>query len=170
MSFECWINTPNTKSDYQHQLLFAGGEFAGPNDTTPRFHVLQIFIDAKTLYQAFITAGTTNLWKNSTFVSQDMPTHFVARMSKDPNNGETIVELVVNGKSIDKGSIGVFSRPDGAPLFIGIMNNNTSGDVDPTHAVPLFPAEAIIQEVVLYNRMLTDQEIQTHINLNKKSP
>ena len=88
---------------------------------------------------------------------------------KDPNNGETIVELVVNGKSIDKGSIGVFSRRTDA-LFIEIMNNNTSGDVDPTHAVPLFPAEAIIQEVVLYNRMLTDQEIQTHINLNKKSP
>jgi hypothetical protein len=88
-------------------------------------------------------------------------THFALTVKRDV--GQSHVTLFVDGKQFGPENIGLFTKPDGAPFLIAI-NNTESSPFNPIK--PIDPIIANVQEVVLYRKALSLEEVQNHIALN----
>ena len=58
-----------------------------------------------------------------------------------------------------------YNRPDGAPLFIGVENE----EPNPAQTPPRLrrPINCEIQEVVLHRKALSPAEIENHVDINR---
>src|SRR6185436_2616983 len=74
-----------------------------------------------------------------------------------------ILMIYSNGKLAGSGTVAVYSPPNGAPLFIGVGGRNNAVEL----TEPRFPIKSQIQEVVLHNKALSQEEIQSHVKLNR---
>ena len=60
------------------------------------------------------------------------------------------------------GTANYYSPPNGAPLFIGV-NNRTADPLKPPE--PRYPVLSPIQEVVLYSKALSQDEIEEPLSI-----
>jgi len=169
-TIEAWIEKgwqQNIKG-YQYVLFSAGGFFRATFDEKPALHGFTVFakVDASANHDSrwdvhFYTSGA---------VTRDPPgilpivpegiSHFAFIVK---NIGSTkFWAIYVRGKISLSGTVQSYSLPQGAPLLIGVGER----DPDPTTNPPKrFPLLSRIQDVVLHNRALSQEEIQSHVKL-----
>ena len=169
MTIECWIKTKwSMMEGYAHTLFFAGGHYTAPSDMTARYHGFQFYGDGYNLWQTFFNQqanpGETPIALNHSALGteDDVPTHLAFVLRRD-SSAVIHVELWVDGKSVGSAAVGVFDRPEGAPFYIGIMNASTADPPDPMNVVQSQPILSSIQEVVLYSKALSAEEIANHV-------
>lgn len=90
----------------------------------------------------------------------------VAVTAANHSGGGKLVRLFVNGAeySAPGSVVPTFSRPDGAPLYIGVANTPIW---DVSNDAPRLPIISLVQEVVLHNKALAPEEIENHFNINR---
>ena len=93
-------------------------------------------------------------------VAHHKKTHLAVTI-KSESQGKKHVTMFVDGKKFSEGTADSYSRPDGAPLFIGVTNMESDQSLlpKPRHAV-MSP----IQEVVLYKTVLSETKIKAHFD------
>jgi hypothetical protein len=84
-------------------------------------------------------------------------------VADDPNTLKKKVTVFVNGNQFCEGTADRYSPPDGAPLFIGVKNNESDPYSNPP--VPRHPVLSPIQEVVLYEKVLSPADIKKHYDI-----
>jgi hypothetical protein len=136
---------------------------------TARYHGFRIYGDGYNLWQTFFyqqaNPGQTTVSLNQSALGteDDVPTHFAVILRPD-SSAVIHVELWVGGKLIGSAVVGgVFDRPEGAPLYIGILNTSTADPPNPMNTVQSQPILSSIQEVVLYSKALSAAEIANHV-------
>ena len=168
-TIEAWIKGGvwGQTAGYHHELFSAGGRFAITGDPSPRFHGFEVFANGDGRLEAQVL-GTNVAYDPSiplAIVVPGLPTHVAVILKKkvgDPFS--KILMIYSNGKLAGSGTVGAYSPPKGAPLFIGV-GKRTADTADISE--PRFPVKSHIQEVVLHNRALSQEEIQNHVKLNR---
>jgi hypothetical protein len=153
-------------ASFEHTLFSVGGNYHSPSDpgTSATGHGFSLLIDQAGNWQVrFPNAGD--------LLSQPLPakpphgpptTHIAMTVARA--GAQSRVHLFLHGKRVSAGALTVFSRPTKAPFFIGVLN----GEQDPAlPRQPTRPVSSIVQEVVIYRKVLSDEEIQNHFDMNK---
>jgi hypothetical protein len=163
-TIEAWVDTQWTpKPGYEHTLFSAGGHYVAPYDTTPAFHgfeVLATHVDGLDRWQVRLHPHVGDVFPpRPPIVPRGVATHVAVTVEKDGVAKK--VRLFVNGGVAAIATVGFYSLPDGAPLYIGIW-----GAPQPVNPPVLRkPILSRIQEVVLHKKALSPEEIQNHVSL-----
>ena len=72
----------------------------------------------------------------------------------------------IDGKNTAHADTQAYSRPDGAPLLIGV-GRRTGNPADMAQLID--PVRSNVQEVVLHNKPLSSLELLNHVSINKAS-
>jgi hypothetical protein len=172
MTIECWIKADWTPglSGFEHTLFSAGGSYTAPGDSKPAFHGFRIFADRNNMWQVVVFPQVTGVLSASTLVTLGQVKYLVVTISNDMSGGAPTgnvrIDLWVDANKIDSGLVPTFSLPNGAAFCVGVRNSATD-ILDPSATVPTDPILSNVQEVVLYNRALTLEEILNHFALNQ---
>ena len=183
-TIEAWISPQWTEQPgYEHTLIGAGGRYQKPSLSGPpsavALHGFRIFadrqneppppnsiVDPHDRWRVYL-APVTDLAPPVGVVPMDAPivahhkkTHLAVTVGKGEGSKKKVT-LFVDGKKFSEGIADSYSRPDGAPLFIGVTNVESDPSIlpKPRHAV-LSP----IQEVVLYKTVLDGTRIKAHFD------
>ena len=163
-TIEAWVDTRWTpKPGYDHTLFSAGGHYVAPYDTTPAFHgfeVLATHVDGLDRWQVRLHPHVGDVFPpRLPIVPRGAATHVAVTVEKDGVTKK--VRLFVNGGVAAIATVGFYSLPDGAPLYIGIW-----GAPQPVNPPVLRkPILSKIQEVVLHRTALSEQEIKNHFDI-----
>ena len=158
---EAWVEPHPLKKDYEYTLFDAGGRYPiGSAATAP--HGFRIYENRNGCWQ-MRGAGTGELFLNPPLVPRPGKTHLALTYGKDPD-GVKRLRIYLDGKEAASVGWNSYSKPDGAPLFIGVANTTPV----PTDPVQLrTPALMRIQEVVLHKKALSKEEIENHVDINR---
>jgi len=167
-TLEAWVIARPLVPNVEHTLLYAGGRYAIGTAAAAE-HGFRIFEDDTGHWQVRLAPDIdTDVIPNSQAVPRgDKRTHIAvtveAIVGEVVPTGKRVVRMYVDGKDSLPITVPAYSRPDGAPLFIGVENTTDL----PTGAVKLrTPVLMQIQEVVLHRKALSKEEIQNHVELN----
>jgi Concanavalin A-like lectin/glucanases superfamily len=173
-TIEAWIKPQwiQKATGYEHTLIGAGGYYVRtPVDQSPSWHGFRIFAlvsadgaDNKDqdrwrvyLAQDDGSGEPVKMIPVAPIVAHNTQTHLAVTLK---TTGEVII--FVDGKNMANGTVNAYSRPDGAPLFIGVKNIES----DPANpSVPRNPVMSPIQEVVLYSKALPPEVIKKHYDI-----
>ena len=160
-TIEAWVDPQwgVGSAGYEHTLFDVGGFYTAPFQTSPGFHGFRVYADADGRWQVTLRNGS--LMNPAPKVPLGGRSHVAVTVQKD--GGDTKVTIYVNGKPAAFGALGFYSKPEGATLFIGV-GNATASPANP--AVPVTTALSKIQEVVLYRKALSAEEIENHALIN----
>jgi hypothetical protein len=170
-TIECWIEANWTKAPgYEHTLFSAGGNYRVPLSPTTNLtdQGFRIFADRDNKWQMniFSSAGGV-VFGSPPLVPRDAKTHLAVTVEKDPTNvSQRTVTLYVNGKSAAIQSAPFYTPADKAPLLIGVGDAAHPLDANSPRATQ--PVLSPIQEVVLYRKVLSADEIANHFDINRK--
>ena len=169
-TIEAWIR-PQWAPGFVHMLFFAGGIFTRFGDMAPGAHGFSVFADENDNWRVALVPGGAVSFNVPTKVDFTVveTTHLAVTVADGPV-GKT-VRLYVNGQERSRGDHGPppvpvggtplppYSSPHGAPLYIGVSNVPLP---DPNQEKARQPILSLIQEAVLYNKVLTPQELKNH--------
>jgi hypothetical protein len=168
-TIEAWVNFPTMKPDYEHMLFDAGGRYAVPG-TGVLDRGYRIFADREGAWQVrMATNNATVVFKTPPgppLVPKMGRSHFalvVKNNAADPAKKD--LTIYVEGKETVTSTIPSYALPENAPLYIAAENTTAA----PTGAVKMrAPFLAQIQEVVLHKKPLSREEIENHVDINRK--
>jgi Concanavalin A-like lectin/glucanases superfamily len=165
-TLEAWVEVqwgPMT-TGFDHILFSAGGHYSRPfTGEPPTFVGFTLRADRDNRWQVFASPHLGQVFSAPPMVPVNGPTYIALTVKLD--GGQRLVTLYVDGKQFGPEGIGFYSRPDGAPLVIAVGNSDSSPS-DPV--APTNPMIARVQEVVLYRRALSLEEVENHFALNPK--
>ena len=166
-TIEAWIEKGwQQKAGYQHVLFSAGGRYAAPLATDEHFHGFMVFANGEGRWevQFFTDDGVVSGPSMPLpIVPSGKPTHIAVIVKNEVGSFTSkIWDIYVDGKVVGPGTVKSYSRPDGAPLFIGVGGRTPDKD----NPNPRFPILSRVQEVVLHNKALSQEEIQNHVKIN----
>jgi hypothetical protein len=171
-TIEAWIKPQWTqKTDYEHTLVGAGGYYVRtPLDQSPSGHGFRIFADQEDGKDLWRVDLTKNDGSSAVVDIQPVPivahnatTHLAVIVETDTATLQKKVTMFLNSKKFGPSPPDYdYSIPDGAPLFIGVKNNESDPSNQP---VPRHPMLSPIQEVVLYEKVLSVADIKKHYDI-----
>lgn len=164
-TIEAWIAAEAFDLDFEYVLFDAGGTYALP--PSPQVaRGFRVFVNLKKGWQVQLGPGNTDLFAVAPMVPIGPRTHVALTVGDAvPGGVQKKVTLYLDGKPFGPVNVPSYNRPDGAPLFIGIENQ----EPNPGNAVRLrHPVLCRIQEVVLHKKALSLKEIQNHVDINRK--
>jgi hypothetical protein len=165
-TIEAWVEVqwgPMT-TGFEHVLCTAGGHYSRPfTGEPPAFVGFTLLANRDNRWQVFLSPHVGPVFTAPPIVPVKGPTYVALTVKRD--GGQRLVTLFVDGKQFGPEGIGFYSTPDGAPLLVAVGNSNSSpsGPVAPTK-----PMIARVQEVVLYRKALSLEEVENHFSLNPK--
>jgi len=180
-TIECWIFPGTLASEwtkntgYEHTLFSAGGFYRVPfsPSTDSTFQGFRIFADRDNHWQMNIFSVPGTVFATPPLIPRDDKTHAAVRthlavtVQKDTANVDNrIVTLFIDGKAAAIQTIGYYALPDRAPLLIGV--GDAAHPLDADSPRPYQPIMSSIQEVVLYRKALSGDEIANHVDINRK--
>ncbi|CAN5746827.1 hypothetical protein BH18ACI4_BH18ACI4_05080 [soil metagenome] len=152
---------------YKYVLFSAGGVFTATFGDNPGSHGFEAF--------AKVDANGDSRWDVKFFTDNAVsrnPPGILPLVPEGISHFALIVKnigpkkfwaIYVQGKITVSGTVDFYSRPMGAPLFIGVGSRAADPTTNPE---PRFPILSRIQDVVLHNKALSQEEIQNHVKLN----
>jgi hypothetical protein len=168
-TIEAWIDARwSLKQGYEHTLFRAGGYYRRPFESSLAHHGFRVFANATDGWQVsfFVSSPESDVkLTSSPAVTHNGRTHLVVTVAHIGPGLKKKVALFINGKLGGSGEANYYSAPQGAPLFIGIDNLAADPSVTPLLRCPVL---SLIQEVVLYNKALSEQEIGKHFSINRE--
>ena len=155
-----------TSNGAQHTLFDAGGHYTGPAQSSPTYQGFSVFADANKRWQVRLGANLAEVFPSPPLVPLGARTHLAVTVEKDASGGTggRRVTLYIDGKVAGTETVPLYTRPEGAPLVIGVTN----AKADP--ALPLQPDQPVlgrVQEVILYRKPLSQEEIENHVGINR---
>jgi hypothetical protein len=165
-TLEAWVEVqwgPMT-TGFEHVLFTAGGHYSRPfTGEPPTFVGFTLLANRDNRWQVFLSPHLGPIFTAPPMVPVKGPTYIALTVKRD--GGQRLVTLFVDGKQFGPEGIGFYSTPDGAPLLIAVGNSESqpSNPVKPTN-----PMIARVQEVVLYRKALSLEEVENHFSLNPK--
>jgi hypothetical protein len=171
-TIEAWIRAEAFDTDFEYVLFDAGGTYALPGGGSPAGRGFRVFVNRQKGWQVQLAPGNAPLF-GSGGVPLGARTHVAVTVGENviaSGGVEKVVSLYIDGQPVPPSPVTVklppgYNRPDGAPLFIGVENE----EQNPAQPVRLRrPMIARIQEVVLHRKALTREEIENHVDINRK--
>jgi hypothetical protein len=165
-TIEAWIKADVLAAGYEHVLFDAGGRYAltSPPGAPVTDRGFRIFANRDNHWQVDLGAAK-NLFPNVS-VPPGAQTHLAVTVA---NAGGTKkkVTIYVDGKVPTDGTtiVAVYEPPHEAPLFIGVEN---IADAPKAPLSLRHPVLCRIQEVVLHRKALSREEIENHVDINRK--
>jgi len=163
-TIEAWILPHALTKDYEYTLFHAGGHYAIP-PAPASDHGFRIFEDRNGRWQARLAPATADLFQSPPLIPRPGRTHLAMTVANETVPGaKKKVTLYLDGKIAQIATANSYSRPDNAPLFIGVMN----ATLLPANPAQLrTPVLSHIQEVVIHNKALSLEEIENHVDINR---
>jgi hypothetical protein len=162
-TLEAWVFVDRLAAGYEHVLFDAGGNYGTP----PAERGFQIVADRDGHWQVRLAPGTAFLFAAPPLVPLNTPTHMALTVENDgAPGGKKKVTLYVDGKVGATGTVNSYNLPDTAPLFIGLENHAPSPVAGTDERSPVL---CRVQEVVLHRKVLSKEEIENHVDINRKS-
>ena len=174
-TIEAWVKSTGASADQEHTLFRAGGRYVKPLEQSPGFHLFSLVINKHNRWQVQLGAEQVFPQKPSSssppgagVVPLNASTHVALTVQKDGSVvGQNIVTVYIDGRVSRRETTGFYSRPEAAPLFIGIGPAGVDPGQDLSNPPPLDePFLGSIQEVVLHRKALAEDEIRNHVLLN----
>jgi hypothetical protein len=161
-TIEAWIR-PGFPAGSEHTLFKAGGHYVRPFESTAKYHGFQIFAINNRWQVALAPVGA--VFSAPPIIPSGVTHLAVTVENASPGGATKKVTLFMDGKVTGLATTtGFYSRPDGAPLLIGVG----SGKSDPTDLTELLePTRSHVQEVVLHRRALPLEEVENHVDINR---
>ena len=127
-TIEAWVKSTGANRDQEHTVFRAGGRYVRPLEQSPGFHLFSLVINKHNRWQVQLGAEQMFPQKPSSSVPPgagvvplNASTHVALTVQKDGSVvGQNIVTVYIDGKVAGKENTGFYSRPEAAPLFIGI--------------------------------------------------
>jgi hypothetical protein len=169
-TIECWIEATWTKgAGYEHTLFNAGGFYRIPytSSTDSTCQGFRIFADHDNHWQMNIFSRPGVVFTSPPLIPRNGKTHLAIVVQKDPANvSNRTVTLYSDGKPVAIETVGYYALPDQAPLLIGV--GDAAQPLAANSPQPYQPVLSPIQEVVLYRKGLSADEIANHVDINRK--
>jgi hypothetical protein len=165
-TLEAWVEVQwgPTPTGFEHVLFTAGGHYSRPfTGEPPTFVGFTLLANRDNRWQVFLSPHVGPIFTAPPMVPVNGPTYIALTVKRD--GGQRLVTLFVDGKQFGPEGIGFYLTPDGAPLLIAVGNSNSSPS---TPVAPTKPMIARVQEVVLYSKALSLEEVENHFSLNPK--
>jgi len=168
-TLEAWIRADAFDADFEYVLFDAGGNYALPGGGGAANRGFRIFVNRQRGWQVQLAPSNTPLFPSAPIVPLGLRTHVAVTVDDIVLVGggvEKAVSLYVDGKLVAPSPVTVltYNRPDGAPLFIGVENE----EANPAQNARLRrPINCEIQEVVLHRKALSLAEIENHVDINR---
>ena len=156
-TIEAWVWPRWTAGGFEHTLFSAGNPLS---QTTPQGFALSAS-DANTWIVRF-SPYTVTFADTPALVSLDARIHIALTVKRVPSFQHRDLHLFVNGKLAGKDTPLLYNVPAGWDLLIGAANQAAS----PGALQVYRPFIGRIQEVALYKRALSDDELEGHFNIN----
>ena len=161
-TLEAWVFVDRLAAGFEHVLFDAGGKYGTP----PVERGFQVVADRDAHWQVRLAPGAAFVFATPPLIPLNAPTHMALTVENDgPPGGKKKVTLYVDGKVGATGIVNTYNLPDTAPLFIGLENKRP----DPAAGTDLrSPILCRVQEVVLHSKALSKEEIENHVDINRK--
>jgi hypothetical protein len=160
-TIETWFDFGSSPPapNFQHTVFSAGGYFRARFDETPAFHGFSLF-GVGDRWDVRVLPKVGPVFSPPLPMIPAGPGHVALTVQRLGGVGAQVaVRLYVLGKEAATAIIDDYSLPDGAALFVGVLNNTPDNDGSPQ---PRTPVLAKLQEVVLHNVALEANEIENH--------
>jgi hypothetical protein len=168
-TIEAWVDVSWNLTGYEHTLFSAGGFYRVPLSptTSPTLQGFRIFADGDNRWQMNIFSRPGVVFTSPPLVPRNGKTHLAITVEKDPSNvSNRKVTLYSDGKSVAIETVGYYALAEGAPFLIGV--GDAAHPLDSNSPQPYQPVRCPIQEVVLYRKALSADEIANHVDINRK--
>lgn len=170
-TIEAWV-LPGFSGNSEHTLFHAGGHYRAPFDSAAAYHGFRVFATGTPpSWQVSLAPGGDVFPSPPQIPPGDTRTHLaVTVQNASPGGGSKTVTIFIDGKQTVQKTVGFsYSRPEGAPLLIGVMGDQSvPSDLE---ALPQpnvkQPMRSRIQEVVLHRKVLSQEEIENHVDINR---
>lgn len=169
-TIEAWI-VPNFGAGVEHTLFQAGGTYRRPGESTPGQHGFRVYATKERAWQVDV-AGHGAVLPNpplipTTVNDTSVRTHLAVIVQKGDGPGMTKVTIALDGRNppMTFAFPAIYSRPNGAPLLIGVRSENYPDLVNPDLSGSI---QSALQEVVLHRKALSMNEIQNHVDINRE--
>ena len=161
-TLEAWVFVDRLAAGYEHVLFDAGGKYGTP----PVERGFQVVADRDAHWQVRLAPGPAFVFATPPLIPLNAPTHMALTVENDgAPGGKKKVTLYVDGKVSATGTVNTYNLPDTAPLFIGVENRAPL----PTTGTDIrSPVLCRVQEVVLHRKALSKDEIENHVDINRK--
>ncbi|MFZ0611486.1 MAG: LamG-like jellyroll fold domain-containing protein [Desulfobacterales bacterium] len=169
-TIEAWVLAGFTDKS-EHTLFHAGGHYRKPFDSTADNHGFRIFATGfPPSWQVSLQNGQGVFPAPPLIPQGNEPTHLAVTVLPASTAANTTVTIFIDGKQTVQQTVGFYSRPDGAPLLIGVMGEQSEPSDLETLAQPNVkqPMRSRIQEVVLHRKALSQEEIENHFYIGSK--
>ena len=168
-TIEAWIKATAFDADFEYVLFDAGGNYALPGGGGSANRGFRVFVNRQNGWQVQLAPGNTPLFPSAPIVPLGLRTHVAVTVDDVVFVGggvQKAVSLYVDGKMVAPSPVTVvaYNRPDGAPLFIGVENEEQNPAQPPRLRRPVI---CRIQEVVLHRKALSPPEIENHVDINR---
>lgn len=164
-TLEAWVELQwgPTTTGFEHVLFTAGGFYSRPfTGEPPGYAGFTVYADQNNRWQVLLSPHVGPVFTAPPLVPRTGRTYFALSVVRD--GGQRKVTLFVDGKMSVTEGIGFYTTPDGAPLLIAVGNSETA----PSNPVaPTKPMIARVQEVVLYRKALSLDEVENHFGINQ---
>jgi len=165
-TIEAWLNPQwSPGSNSEHMIFSAGGRYQSLGDAFPRFHGFEVFTNKDDRLDVLFFGDSVSFTSTLPIIPRNHSTHIAITVEKEAGDPfKKRVSLFVNGKVAGIKTVGIYSLPEDASLFIGIQAGPTDagGTLDKSR-----PMLSKIQEVVLHNKALSQEEIENHFDINR---
>jgi hypothetical protein len=161
-TLEAWVFVDRLAAGYEHVLFDAGGKYGTPLVERG----FQVVADRDAHWQVRLAPGPAFVFAAAPLIPLNAPTHMALTVENDgAPGGKKKVTLYIDGKVGATGTVNTYNLPDTAPLFIGVENHAPL----PTTGTDLrSPVLCRVQEVVLHRKVLSKEEIENHVDINRK--
>jgi hypothetical protein len=169
-TIEAWVKAETFAQGFEHTLFYAGGKYASPPGTGNLDRGFRIFVDRHRHWQASLNNSQEGLFKLPPFAPIEAPAHIALTVEnkQDGPAGAKKCTLYINGKATVSTDVDSYVPPDGAPLFIGVENEDPIPAVPPEAGRLTHPVLCRVQEVVLHRQALSEAQIKYHVNAGRK--
>lgn len=173
-TIEAWVlrqGGPGAGAGAEHALFAAGGHYLDPYAPVPNptadYHGFSLVMNGANRWQARFASTFLEVFPSPPLATMNARSYVALTVdSIDPATGGQKATLYLDGKAVGLGEVFGYSMAGGAPLLIAVNNSN----LDPTSAIdPIIPMNPIlgqVQEVVLYRRALSVEEIENRHYIN----
>jgi hypothetical protein len=164
-TIEAWVNGAFT-SGPSYTLFDATGHYRRPFENTEDFHGFRVLVEGGR-WQIRLAGAPDSLFLDKGPLVSSGRHHVAVGMEDSPLlvNGKRFY-FYINGKYTTHADTQDYSRPDGAPLLIGVGRETA----DPANMAQLIdPVRGHVQEVVLHRKSLSGPELENHVFINKAS-
>lgn len=167
-TIEAWV-LPGFTGTSEHTLFHAGGHYRAPLDHAAAYHGFRIYATDARCWQVILAPGGAVFSSPPLIPPGDTLTHLAVTVQKTGAGAAKTVTIFIDGKQTVQQTVGFYSRPDGAPLLIGVMGDQGEPSDLVNLALPNVKQSirSRIQEVVLHRKALSQAEIENHVDINR---